>query len=422
MSMELLNTLNLYSEDYWDFEDVKNDGIHSIASYPAPMVAPMQYELLNLLIKENPSYKRMLDPFHGSGVTLVEGQSLGLEVCGIDINPYAHIIALAKLEKYNPKIIEIANRRIINRILKIKEKDDIILHEFDNIRKWFREDIIVDLSIIRMAITKEPNAKTRRYFWLCFGEIVKKYSNTRTSTFKLHIKESKQINKMKNNVITDFFKKIEDTYKLIGYPKLGKFHLNCGDSIKLMKNYGEEFFDIICTSPPYGDNATTVTYGQFSTLQLFWIDNSDFKYDCSCIDNYSKIDSMSLGGTYSTNNAFYYPKLLSTYISKLSNHKQMKVKRFYADYENAFRLMSSLLKKNGSMVLTLGNRTVDRLEFPFIEVNKKLAHYYGLKLIYVINRNIVNKRMPTRVSRLEDGKPVNSMSKETVLLFRKGDK
>ena len=83
--------------------------------------------------------------------------------------------------------------------------------------------------------------------------------------------------------------------------------------------------------------------------------------------------------------------------------------------------MTRLLKPKGSMVLTLGNRMVDRLEFPFIELNKEIGQYYGLELVHIINRNLINKRMPIRVSRLSDGKPVDSMSKETVLLFRKGD-
>jgi site-specific DNA-methyltransferase (cytosine-N4-specific) len=419
--MNLATALNSYSDEYWDFKDAKNDGIHSIANYPAPMVAPMQHELLSLLLKENPAYKKMLDPFHGSGVTLVEGQSLGLEVWGIDINPYAHIISLAKLEKYDPEIIEDANREIIQRIEKLKKNNTVVLHSFDNIQKWFRDDIIDDLRIIRTAITMETNSKTRRYFWLCFGEIVKRYSNTRTSTFKLHVKEAEKISEMENNVLSDFFRKIDETYKLIGYPRQGPFHLTCGDSIKIMKTFEQGSFDIICTSPPYGDNATTVTYGQFSVLQLLWIDNNDFQYDSSCIDNFSKIDSISMGGTHSANNAFYYSPIISSYISQISPHKQAKIKRFYADYENAFRLMSRLLKPRGSMVLTLGNRMIDRLEFPFIDVNKEIAQYYGLELIHVINRNIIKKRMPVRVSRLSDGKPVDSMSKETVLLFRKGD-
>ena len=83
--------------------------------------------------------------------------------------------------------------------------------------------------------------------------------------------------------------------------------------------------------------------------------------------------------------------------------------------------MARLLKPNGSMILTLGNRMVDRIEFPFVEINKEIANHYGLSLVSAVNRNIVKKRMPYRVSRLADGKPVESMSKETVLLFTKGE-
>lgn len=417
--MSLVDILNSYTDEYWDFKTSKNEGIHKIANYPAEMVAPMQRELLQLLINENKNYHSMLDPFHGSGVTLVEGQEVGLEVFGIDINPYAHIISLAKLEKYDPKQVEQANVNILISITELKENGGWELHSFDNISKWFRKDIIDDLSILRTAIKREPSVIIRHYYWLCFGEIVKKYSNTRTSTFKLHIKEQEKIESMENNVIKDFGMKIEETYGLIGYPALGDFHLECGDSNSIMKQMKNESFDIICTSPPYGDNGTTVTYGQFSTLQLLWIDENDFDYDISCIENYSRLDSLSLGGALSKNNAFYYPVILSEYVAKLSPHKRKKILRFYADYENSFREMVRLLKVDGRMVLTVGNRKVDGIEFPFSEINKELAQHYGMKVEHVLMRNIINKRMPQKVSKLSDGNSVESMSKEIILLLKK---
>ena len=95
---------------------------------------------------------------------------------------------------------------------------------------------------------------------------------------------------------------------------------------------------------------------------------------------------------------------------------------FYADYENSFRAMTRLLKKGGRMVLTLGNRKVDGIEFPFTEINVDLAKHYNLSVEYVITRNILNKRMPRKVSRLSDGQSVSSMSKETTLLLEKGCK
>ena len=177
--MSFTNAIASYNDSYWDFKDAKNEGIHSIANYPAPMVASMQHELLKLILEENPNYKNLLDPFHGSGITLVEGQSLGLDVWGIDINPYAHIITQVKLEKYKQDVIETANSRIIKRIQRLKKTGIWNTCKFENIEKWFRKDIISDLSIIRQAICAEPNKKTRRYYWLCFGEIVKKYSNTK---------------------------------------------------------------------------------------------------------------------------------------------------------------------------------------------------------------------------------------------------
>lgn len=417
--MSIAKKLDSYSKEYWDFKDTKNSGIHKIANYPASMVAPMQHELLQLLVEENPNYQNMLDPFHGAGVTLVEGQEIGLEVFGIDINPYAHIISLAKLEKYNPEAILASNSILFTRIDELKKSKKYTKHFFENIDKWFRKDVIIDLSIIRAAIMQENSCQNRRYYWLCFGEIVKKYSNTRTSTFKLHVKEKDKIKEMENNVFRDFKKKIEETYKLIGYPSLGKFQLVCGDSNTVMKRWSEESFDVICTSPPYGDNGTTVTYGQFSTLQLLWIDNNDFQYDISCIENYSKLDSLSLGGTLSKKKAFYCSPLVNEYVEKISPHKQKKIIQFYADYENSFRTMVRLLKRGGSMILTLGNRKVDGMEFPFTDINVDIAQYYNLDVDYVITRNILNKRMPSRVSRLSNGQSVSSMSKETTLLLKR---
>ena len=383
------------------------------------MVASMQHELLQILVKENPKYKNLLDPFHGAGITLVEGQSLGLEVWGIDINPYAHIITFAKLEGCDSRVFEAAIERITKLILQAQSEHNVKTHEFCNIDKWFREDVIVDLSIVRSSILAEPEIRIRRYFWLCFGEIVKKYSNTRTSTFKLHSKETQKIWDMTNNAIPEFLDKIQKTYVLIGSPTHTPYHLACGDATEFMKGYDEESFDIICTSPPYGDNATTVTYGQFSVLQLLWIDGNDFEYDIGCTDFFSKIDSMSLGGASSTRNPYYLSPILTSYLEHIASDKKAKVVRFYADYENSFRQMARLLKHGGTMMLTLGNRRVDGVEFPFIKINKDLAEHYGLMITHVLSRNIMNKRMPFRVSRLSDGKPVNSMSKETVLLFVK---
>ena len=39
-----------------------------------------------------------------------------------------------------------------------------------------------------------------------------------------------------------------------------------------LKDVPDNFFDLIITSPPYGDSRTTVAYGEFSRLSLQWLD------------------------------------------------------------------------------------------------------------------------------------------------------
>lgn len=47
------------------------------------------------------------------------------------------------------------------------------------------------------------------------------------------------------------------------------FTLYKDDILKIIKNFKNNYFDITITSPPYGENATTVPYGQFSMLPLY---------------------------------------------------------------------------------------------------------------------------------------------------------
>ena len=62
---------------------------------------------------------------------------------------------------------------------------------------------------------------------------------------------------------------------------------------------------------------------------------------------------------------------------------------------------------------------MDGIEFPFSEINKELAEHYGMTVEYVLMRNIINKRMPQKVSKLSDGNSVESMSKEIIMLLKK---
>lgn len=71
--MNLATQIEKKKLGYWDFTGKQERRIHDICVYPATMVPNMQKELISMIIEENPKISNILDPFHGSGVTLVEG-------------------------------------------------------------------------------------------------------------------------------------------------------------------------------------------------------------------------------------------------------------------------------------------------------------------------------------------------------------
>lgn len=391
----------------------KKEDIHGTVLYPAVMVAPVQKDILKFLTTYN-NVRNIFDPFHGSGTALYEGFEISkdIELIGCDINPLANLIAKTKLRGVSLNIdndIKLIKNHLLNRRVYKSYK-------FPNSDKWFREDIAKDLTRIRKVIRTIKDEQNRRFFWCMMSDIVRKYSNTRSSTYKLHTKAKEQIEKMNNRVIKDYVYSIENN---VQYFKRGttNYKLFKCDTLSKIKEFDDNSFDISITSPPYGDNGTTVPYGQFSMLSLYWIDKKDLETDGWEFDNYSKIDSYSMGGCLGrTEFNDFELSLMKPYLEKISQVKTKKVKRFFGDY---FVFMQELCRvTNQFIVMTLGNRTVDRINIELTDISMQYLEHFGFERIQVAQREILNKRTPKRTSKVND-EPVSSMNQEFVIIYKK---
>lgn len=92
-------------------------------------------ELVEQLIKEYSRHKegRILDPFLGSGSTLLAANDMGYSGVGFEVNPFSFFLAKCKLEHYTKEIIE-----------QFKEKYEEILREAE---KADNEYVLPKLSI-----------------------------------------------------------------------------------------------------------------------------------------------------------------------------------------------------------------------------------------------------------------------------------
>ncbi len=122
-----------------------------------------------------------------------------------------------------------------------------------------------------MAIKAEPSKWARKIFWLALSNTVRSTCNSRSSTYKLHIKSEEQIEKIgspeeifKRNVLKSVEnikaqkQLLADNGHLVRSKGVSKVSIKNVDA--KARTRSKTKYDLLISSPPYGDNATTVTY------------------------------------------------------------------------------------------------------------------------------------------------------------------
>lgn len=178
--------------EFWSFRhNAKREMCHAYFQYPAMMVPQMQGELIDCALTVDSSIKHIFDPYVGSGTIMSEAIIRGLDFTGYDINPLAILACRTKrgpffVKSLAEKVDSLENRIATDTQLSIDVK-------FPGRDKWFRRYVALRLSKIRRNIMKEPALWARRFFWISLAETVRFTSNSRASTFKLHIRPKSKI-------------------------------------------------------------------------------------------------------------------------------------------------------------------------------------------------------------------------------------
>ena len=298
--------------EYWSFRwDAKRHHAHALFQYPAMMVPQMLSRLLEDVTSMDPGIGQVCDPFVGSGTVLTEAMLLGLDFVGRDINPLAVLLSRVKAGPFFMGTFADRLDDVLGRAS--KDKGMLVEAKFNGWRKWFDRGNAIGLSRIVRAIRRESQLWSRRFFWVALAETVRLTSNSRTSTYKLHMRSreepaSRSVDPLKTfaTIAARNLDRMNCKVQLLhandmlarGYYR-GSVRIELGDSSSTRAGMKQELADLLVTSPPYGDNESTVPYGQYSFLPLQWIDLDDIdqNIDNSIICNTHSTDTRSLGGS-----------------------------------------------------------------------------------------------------------------------------
>jgi len=467
---QLIEALKKLPLDYWDFkDDDTKEYTHGIHNYPAMMVCPISRNIIRIMNEIRP-VNSLLDPFAGSGTVLVEGMIAGLEkVAGSDINPLALMLSRAKTTRLDTARLRAAVEALVVEIENARTRFDFIIEgvdgyiidvlgldvtskkgwgddapkylrqfceengaaieipDFKNIGYWFKPRVILELSIIKTAIKNIKDPAIRDYIFIAFSEAIRFVSNRRNGEFKMFRMPPDKVAKFSPAVFDEFKKilyrnidKMEDFVAALDRHEIASNIHVYNNNACTLQDVPDDTFDLVITSPPYGDSRTTVAYGEYSRLSLQWIDLFDLTEK-----EIMGVDKSLMGGK-KYRNGFEFTINSPTLRSSLEKIMAVDMERagdvysFYEDLDAVIKSVAAKTKQGGYQFWVVGNRTVKNELLLTDVIISEIAAGYGLTTVYTVDRNIPNKVMPARNSPTNVvGNTNTTMTMEHIVILRK---
>lgn len=245
---------------------------HNIHPYPAKYPPHIPNIILNNYADKNDDFV-VLDPFMGSGTTVVEANFLGYRAIGNDINPLSPLLVKCKTQKLTEKELVLLEE-LSNEIQESYDnKIEVPLADWKGIEKWFKEHILYELSLIKHIILKDKYKSVDWFTKITLSSIVVVVSNQDSDI--RYCTHEKTANDVEGYAIKYFFRRLKkyisdnqllehtyDNYKLIDNNAL------------TLEDIEDNSIDMIITSPPY---ANTNDYFLNHRLRLLLLD-MDYDY------------------------------------------------------------------------------------------------------------------------------------------------
>lgn len=382
---------------------IRNSGLtsftHKFHRYPGKFIPHIPRWALNNLFSTNPKAV-VLDPFCGSGTTLVESMLYGINSYGIDIDPIGRLVSKVKTTKISSShlvsvITDVTAKVSTQNIAKFKPQIPTLSH-------WFNPAAINDLGIIRDVIEEYKNdADVYDFLLVCFAAIIRRASNADNQTQKTYVSHTKT--KVLESAKPLFLNTlVEYSQRLIELSKKKKLGKSTVIDVNDARNFADYWLkakfpviDAIITSPPYL-NSVDYVYNQMA--EYFWIGDL-FQMENQSLQNQYK--QKYIGSDKVSSEA--YKTILKTSIPEIDalienlfkkNKKNAYVvSQYFIDMQLHFSNAVKVLKNGGSYVCVIGDSLVSGEPIPVHQLIVKCAEKAGLIFDYHFGYEIKNRSM-----------------------------
>ncbi len=389
-----------------------NTHTHGFHKYPAKFIPHIPKWAIEKYLNGNKN-KYILDPFCGSGTTLVEGILAGYNVIGIDIDPLSALISKVKttrVDEIELKKIAIWLAEEVN-----ANREGTFKPDCETIEHWFTLDAIKKLSAIRTLINQIPEMfgeskkvkDIQDLLMICFSSIIRRVSkadNESQKTYVSHtkVKEPVEVNSLffsQLGLFVDRAIKFSSETNSNAKSKI----IHSSSAISLHKKLNGLQIDLAITSPPY-IKAIDYIYNQM--VELFWIGDL-FQMQTQIQQNEKKIKYIGNKQISKTEFCNYNPYNTILNIDKLDKKLQQVYEtdkknglkhsyvtfKYFVDMEKHFIEMSKCLISGTHYVMVVGDSNVSDVFIDTADFLIDIAERNGFKITNKWGYKIKNRFM-----------------------------
>ena len=334
--------------------------------------------LLDLKIKKQDGY--IMDPFSGSGTSVLASSILGYQSIGIEVNPFLYFLSKIKCVNYSNKFNLLLNNF---KKLDIKKQSLSEVPKLSISKKLFKNQLN-EILRIKNWIKQIKDKNCKELFFCAYLCSLDKASFAKKDGNGLKYPKNKVPLKFKDVFVNNLEKFIEDTKKV----KIDKKPLIFqGNNLQILnqrsfeKKYRNKI-SLCVFSPPY---ANCFDYTEVYKTELWF---GDFVKEYKDLRNLrNKTLSSHLNKTFTDVKIL---KEIIPYIDKIKIKKlwskkiiNMLINYFY-EMDILLSKLNTLIRKNGKCVIVVGNSSYGNVAIPTDEILKNLGRKNGFKNNYII--------------------------------------
>lgn len=360
---------------------------HGYYTYPAKFIPQLAARLIRELTRENDI---VVDPFMGSGTTIVEALVQARVGVGVDINPVAYLIARVKSTPLEPTALQRAYAKIAAD-LKAPKRGKVAAPDHARIDYWFPQKQKEDLAFLLQRINAIRDHATRDFFLVAFAQILKACSiwlqrsvkptrdlhKTPADPFAAFLRQARYMLKQNQLFWDTVPARVRDAARVNAYRIV-----QCADARRLPVNDGAA--SLVVTSPPY---VTSYEYADLHQLAALW-----FAY-YQALPEFRK---RFIGTASSERTSIDLKSALAERIcAELGGTKKAReVRNYFADMLECFSEMRRVLKSGGKACIVIGNTELHGVKILNAQVFIEQLRAIGFETQRIIKREIPSKMLP----------------------------